>query len=76
MQVDVSCCSYALGELMDKAGIGLPEDFEQEDRDIRITGLQNNYEKVYCCCFKHQLFTAEGIAGMDMQCQPSTSCSC
>lgn len=31
---------------MELAGIGLPEDFEEEDREAAITGLQNRAEKV------------------------------
>lgn len=34
------------------AGIGLPEDFEQEDLDVTITGLQNKAEKVRSCSLR------------------------
>ena len=38
--------SYTLESLFTKADIELPDDFDEEQRQVLITGLQNNYAKV------------------------------
>ena len=40
------CCSYTLAGLLELADISLPEDFEEEEREVAISGLQNKSHKV------------------------------
>ena len=41
------CCSYTLAGLLELADISMPEDFEEEEWEVVITGLQNRSHKVY-----------------------------
>ena len=45
---------------MELAGIGLPEDFDDEDKQVAITGLQNRAEKVRHACADSQHHSAQG----------------
>lgn len=40
------CCSYTLAGLLELADISMPEDFEEEEWEVVITGLQNRSHKV------------------------------
>lgn len=42
---------------MTMAEIGLPEDFDEDDMEVLITGVQNKSEKVTMCCSLCQMLS-------------------
>lgn len=40
-------CSYTLAAFLELADISMPEDFDEEEWEVVITGLQNRSHKVY-----------------------------
>lgn len=42
----ILCCSHTLAGLLELADISLPEDFEAEEQEVVISGLQNRPHKV------------------------------